>query len=96
MALNDEYRFRYEKHSDHKSISVLQEISCYRYRGRGLTEFAQAMPEEYKVPGDTVKAYRQFYLQEKLAFAKWTKTSVPDWAKVSVNNNLHGYHLQPG
>jgi len=79
LALNDEYRFRFEKDSNHKSISVLKEISTFTYENRGLTEFAQAMPVQYKVPGDAVKAYRQFYLGEKMSFAKWTKRSIPDW-----------------
>jgi len=79
LALNTEYRFRYERDSDHKSISVLDEITDCTYENRGLTEFAQAMPDKYKVPGDAVKAYRQFYLGEKMTFAKWTKRSVPEW-----------------
>jgi len=79
LALNTEYRFRYERDSDHKSISVLNEITNCIYENRGLTEFAQAMPDKYKVPGDAVKAYRQFYLGEKMKFAKWTKRSVPEW-----------------
>jgi hypothetical protein len=79
LALNTEYRFRYERDSDHKSISVLNEITSCIYEDRGLTEFAQAMPDKYKVPGDAVKAYRQFYLGEKMKFAKWTKRSVPEW-----------------
>ena len=79
LALNTEYRFRYERDSDHKSISVLNEITNCTYESRGLTEFAQAMPDKYKVPGDVVKAYRQFYLGEKMKFAKWTKRSVPEW-----------------
>ena len=79
FALNNEYRFRFEKEVDHKSISVLNELSNHEYEKRGLTEFAQAMPEKYKVPGDAVRAYRQFYLGEKMAFAKWTKRSIPDW-----------------
>ena len=80
FALNTEYRFRYERDSNHKSIFVLKEISNYRYDNRGLTEFAQAMPDKYKSPGDAVKAYRQFYLGEKMGFAKWTKRSIPGWA----------------
>jgi len=80
IALNNEYRFRFDKGSDHKSISVLTEISVYEYENSGLTEFAQAMPEEYKVPGDPIAAYRQFYLGEKMSFAKWTKRSIPAWA----------------
>ena len=79
FALNNEYRFRLEQEVDHKSISVLNELFNHDYEKRGLTEFAQAMPETYKVPGDPVRAYRQFYLGEKMAFAKWTKRSIPDW-----------------
>ena len=82
-ALNKEYRFRYDKETDHKSITILDELSTCQYESRGLTEFAQAMPVKYKVPGDPVKAYRQFYLGEKMSFAKWTKRSVPDWVKAS-------------
>ena len=80
LALNAEYRFRFEKASDHNSIFVLNEISNCEYQNEGLTEFAQAMPNRYKIPGDAVKAYRQFYLGEKMDFARWTKRSVPQWA----------------
>jgi hypothetical protein len=81
LALNTEYRFRFERDTDHKSISVLNEISNCNYENLGLTEFAQAMPDKYKVPGDAVSAYRQFYLGEKMKFAKWTKRSVPEWVR---------------
>jgi len=37
------------------------------------------MPEQYKVPGDAVTAYRQFYLAEKMGFAKWTRRNLPYW-----------------
>jgi hypothetical protein len=78
-ALNSEYRFRFEKDSDQKSIFVFNEISSYKYDNQELTEFAQAMSEKYKVPGDAVKAYRQFYLGEKMGFYKWSKRSIPEW-----------------
>ena len=81
IALNNEYRFRFEKDVDHKSISVLHQITGYDYESRGITEFAQAMPDIYKVPGDPVKAYRQFYMGEKMSFAKWTKRSIPSWVR---------------
>lgn len=70
----------FEKDSDHKSIFVLNEISNYKYGNKGLTEFPQAMPDKYKIPGNAVKAYRQFYLGEKMKFARWTKRSIPKWA----------------
>jgi hypothetical protein len=81
MALNNEYRFRFQKETDHKSITVLNKISAYEYESHGLTEFAQAMPDQYKVPGNPVKAYRQFYLAEKMHFAKWTRRRVPAWIR---------------
>ena len=78
-ALNREYRFRYETDRDHASMRVLGEIQHYRYESRGLTEFAQAMPDKYKVKGDAVAAYRAFYLGEKYRFARWTRRPAPDW-----------------
>ncbi len=79
IALNDEYRFRFDKEQDHKSIRVLEQIQPYHYERHGLTEFAQAMPEQYKTPGDAVTAYRRFYIGEKLGFARWTKRRIPRW-----------------
>ena len=61
LALNNEYRFRFEKEVDHKSISILHETSSYEDESLGLTEFAKAMPEKYSVAGDPTAAYRQFY-----------------------------------
>ncbi len=78
-ALNKEYRYRYEKDRDHASIIVLRDIAGLEYEARGLTEFAQAMPDQYKVPGDAVSAYRAFYLGEKHRFARWTRRPAPDW-----------------
>jgi hypothetical protein len=44
-----------------------------------LTEFAQAMPEQYKVPGDAVAAYQAYYIGEKWEFAQWTRRPAPEW-----------------
>jgi len=77
--LNDEYQYRFDKSEDHRSIEVLRSISGYRYARRGLTPFAQAMPGEYKIPGDAVKAYRHFYVGEKQRFARWTRREKPLW-----------------
>jgi hypothetical protein len=79
IALNREYRYRYKAGEDHKSLAVIQHIQHIEYEDNGLTEFAQAMPEEYKVPGDAIAAYRNFYLGEKLSFATWTRRRKPHW-----------------
>ena len=44
---------------------------------RGLTEFAQAMPDEYKNE-DAVIAYRTYYLEDKWRIASW-KFGSPNW-----------------
>lgn len=79
LALNREYRFRFARETNHKSIEVLGAISDYVFESNGLTEFPQAMPDEYKVPGNAVLAYRQFYLGEKMRFARWTRRRIPAW-----------------
>jgi hypothetical protein len=79
VELNREYRYRYDREKDHASIAVLGRIGKHRYASAGLTEFAQAMPDEYKVPGDAVSAYRAFYHGEKASFASWTKRRPPRW-----------------
>ena len=82
--LTDEYRYRFDKQENHRSIDVLHAISGYRYARRGLTPFAQAMPDEYKVPGDAVSAYRRFYIAEKQRFARWTRRDKPEWFVTSA------------
>lgn len=77
MALSDEYTSRYGK--VHKSRAIIESSQDYiqRLPSKGLTPFAQAMPEQFKDPC-AVKAYRSFYLGEKLSFATW-KRNKPNW-----------------
>ena len=79
VELNREFRFRYERDKDHASIAVLRQLEKLRFERNGLTEFAQAMPDTYKRPGDAVSAYRDFYLGDKAAFASWKRRPAPDW-----------------
>ncbi|WP_162062717.1 pyrimidine dimer DNA glycosylase/endonuclease V [Vibrio taketomensis] len=83
LALNKEYKYRYRKEQDHKSIAVLEQISHIQFPAKGLTPFPQAMPDEYKVENDPIQAYRNFYLGDKAKFAKWTRRSVPEWFAAS-------------
>lgn len=79
LALNDEYRYRYQKSVDHKSASIVRDLLPPCIDDLGLTEFAQAMPEQYRVPGNAVLAYRRFYIGEKSRFATWTRRRPPRW-----------------
>ena len=83
--LNEEYKYRFDKEENHKSISVLQQIQHLEYQRNGLTPFPQAMPSEYKIADNPVAAYRKFYIAEKMHFAKWTKRPIPAW----INSSCH-------
>ena len=79
FQLNEEFKYRYDHEKDHRSALVARDLPFPPLKDSGLTPFAQAMPEKYRVPGDAVKAYRQFYVGEKSSFATWTKRPVPSW-----------------
>jgi hypothetical protein len=79
LALNREYRFRFGKNTDHESAVVVRGLEPPAIPDRGLTEFAQAMPGKYRVPGDAVGAYRRFYVEEKSHLARWTGRRSPLW-----------------
>jgi len=83
-ALCDEYEKRYKKIHSMKKLYE----NTFQFRPsalfdnpseKGLTPFAQAMPEKYKVKDDAVKAYKNYYINEKSRFAKWKYSEVPDW-----------------
>lgn len=81
LALCAEYERRYYK--KHKSLRAIKHAWTYREiipEGE-LTPFAQAMPDEYKCPGDAVKAYRDYYHGEKYRFAKWHHGAPIWWTK---------------
>ena len=83
QELSREYSRRYRKvhKSDQLINGVLQHNPCPVGR---RTAFAQAMPDQYKVKGDSVKAYRDYYRLEKTkAFVMtWTTPrSVPRFIK---------------
>jgi hypothetical protein len=79
LCLNEEYRYRYDRQTDHRSAAVVMGLPVPPLEDRGLTDFAQAMPERYRVPGNPVQAYRNYYIGEKAFFATWTKRDPPAW-----------------
>ncbi len=79
LALNREFRYRFRKDRDHASARVVAGLPRPPLRDEGLTPFAQALPDVYRVPGDAVKAYRAFYIGEKARFVRWTRRRPPAW-----------------
>ena len=87
LALNDEYGYRYGK--SHKSVDEvilkLPEIDLPR---KGLTPFAQAMPDEYKNE-DAVVAYREYYNNDKKHILAYKHREVPSWVKCSTADKTY-------
>jgi hypothetical protein len=83
IELNTEFKYRYEKDKDHASVHVIREIENSKFSDKGLTEFAQAVPEKFKFRGNAVRAYRSFYRGKKAKFARWTKRPIPWWMNVT-------------
>lgn len=76
--LLEQYRLRYNK--AHACYEVFRQLVRYvaRFPQIGLTSFALAMPEKFKLIQEPVLAYRQYYICEKARFAKW-KLGAPYW-----------------
>ena len=76
--LCNEYHHRYGRF--HKSGPVIDLCSAEapeQFPARTWIDPTQAMPEEFKVPGDSVAAYRAYYLGRKVEQSKWTRRPVP-------------------
>lgn len=82
FGMADEYWQRYNKY--HGTLHGLNQIRTLVYTNhnrdysRNHTEFVQAMPEEFKVPGDPVTAYRN-YINGYKGYAEWRYSGKPDW-----------------
>ncbi len=75
-----EYTHRYGKiHSTESKLGEILQIKPKNIKDNGFVEPPQAMPDYCKVPGDSIKAYQMYYVNEKIGFAKWTKRDIPDW-----------------
>ncbi len=79
LALLKEKRRRWiEPHEYEKFRVILSSVPRTVFFG-DLTPFAQAMPDECKVEGDAVAAYREYFRQHKRHYAKWYGNQIPKW-----------------
>lgn len=56
------------------------------------------MPDDCKIPGQTIESYRRYYIEHKVRFARWTKRQIPSWftegclqQMVEINESLGLY-----
>lgn len=79
-ALCEEYTARYGK--THKTKEIIewceQHSQQLKFPLENLTEFPLAMPDEYKVVGDPVESYKNYYREGKKHLHQW-KRNKPNW-----------------
>lgn len=78
--LCDEYTYRYErKHmTDLKLRNILSRVPM-NIDKKSFTPPWPAMPDEVKINDDSLASYRNYYIQSKASFARWTKREIPFW-----------------
>jgi hypothetical protein len=83
LALGNEYTERYGKThlTIHKCAEFLNVPPAHIPDG-DFCEPPQAMPDEYKVPGDSIKAYWNYYIGDKSHIAN------PNKEKIYENNSI--------
>jgi hypothetical protein len=81
-----EYTYRYGKiHKVESSglMQILKNIFPINIPNKPFTEPTPAMPDECKVPGDSLQSYRNYYRLNKTHLANWTgkvnSRPVPNW-----------------
>ncbi|WP_353276415.1 pyrimidine dimer DNA glycosylase/endonuclease V [Wolbachia endosymbiont (group B) of Villa cingulata] len=92
-----EYTWRYKR--KYKSEEVIDWCDSNKnfliFQSTDIQAFVQALPDRYKC-SSAIKAYREYYLKEKMRFAKWEKgREAPDWITENFtiqcyNNTAHG------
>jgi len=80
VALLNEYTYRYEK--VHKCSMLLKPLAGLPKNislNSPWSEPTPAMPEQYKVPGNSVQSYKNYYNGEKQRMFSWKKRETPEW-----------------
>ena len=80
LELNKEYTHRYNKiHACMRLEPLLCIIPENIPENHGnMTPFPKAMPDDVKVE-DPIQSYRNYYIQYKKSFARWTNRETPSW-----------------
>jgi hypothetical protein len=79
VCLLTEYTFRYSKIHASAKLSVALQNPPQHIINHGFTEPTPVMPDNYKVLGDSIQSYRNYYLGSKSHIFAWKNRSIPSW-----------------
>lgn len=77
--LMKEYTFRYGKHHITEKLIPFLSSAPSNIPTTIADPMPQCMPDQYKVPGDSIQAYHNYYIGAKQPFAVWTNRPIPEW-----------------
>ena len=80
--LCSEYTHRYEKTHKVERDGLLNILQTNLPKNISIGPFTQptpAMPDEVKIAGDSIKSYRNYYINNKTHLANWKKRTTPEW-----------------
>ena len=81
--LLDEYTYRYGKvHACDRLITTLGRPPKNIDMDKKFTQPTPAMPDHYKVAGDSIQSYKNYYLGDKQRMFSWKKRNQPIWINV--------------
>lgn len=87
LALCEEYTYRYGKihkvERDGLAYVLLKNVPKNIPKGE-FTAPTPAMPDDVKIPGDSLASYRNYYIKNKTHLASWKKRNIPEWYSANV------------
>mgnify|MGYP001161881750 FL=1 len=76
-CLLSQYTLRYNKeHASSRIYKVLDNLDLINFPSIGFTNPPLCMPDEYKT-NDYIQSYKNYYINAKKSFAKYTNVDVP-------------------
>lgn len=85
-----EYTHRYGKIHKCEEIGLVEKLQYapVNIKQGVFTEPTPAMPEEYKVSNDSIKSYRNYYVNSKQHLAEWKNRPQPTWFIEGLLDNI--------
>lgn len=92
-SLCNEYTYRYGKTHKCEATGLVGSLARIpkNIADIGFTEPTPAMPDQYKVPGDSVQSYHNYYIGEKQRMFSWKQRSIPDFINKHMKTTRDSY-----
>jgi hypothetical protein len=88
-SLCDEYTYRYGKIHKCQEIGLVDKLKWFpnNLPHGEFTDPTPAMPDQYKVPGNSLKSYHNYYNGEKQRMFSWKKRPIPEFINKSIKDD---------